>query len=287
MGEIMKSKKSNLSRFDFLVHLVVKTNNDDIFALSSQLAYHLALSFFPFIIFLMSLVGFMNINSIEFMNGLEAILPESVFELIKKIILEVLESQNTGILGISILATIWTASSGFRAVIKAINKAHNICEKRSFIKRTIRAFLSTIVLAIIILVTLILLVFGRVIGDYLVNTLPFQHVAIIVWNLLRSGILIFVLIFAIAAIYKYTPSIKLKWWDVLPGAIISTVGWIIISIVFSCYINNFNNYSNLYGSLAAVFILMIWLFLTAMIFLFGVEVNSVILMNKKHKHNYF
>lgn len=277
----MKNKKSSLLRFDFLVHLVAKANNDDIFALSSQLAYHFALAFFPFIVFIMSLIGCMNLNSMEIINGLHAIFPESVLILIEKIILEVLGSQNTGILGVSILMAIWTSSSGFRAVIKAINKAHNIHEKQSFIKRTIRAFLSTIALAIIILLTLIFLVFGRVIGNYLVNALPFQHVAIIIWNLLRSGIVIFVLIFAIAAIYKYTPSIKLKWREVLPGAIVSTIGWIVISIGFSFYINNFNNYSNLYGSLAAVFILMIWLFLTAMIFLFGVEVNSVLLINKK------
>jgi membrane protein len=264
MNNIKKSK------MDLLIHLIVKVRRDDIFALASQLAYYLVLSFFPFLIFLLTLVGFINLNSKEVLEGLRTILPISVMELTEATILEVLGSQNTGLLGVSIILAVWTASSGFRAVIKGINKAYNIHEERTYIRRAMVSFISTIALALTVLIALASLVFGKVIGNYLIEMLPFKEAIGLIWNVLRYGVIIFILIFVFATIYRYTPSKKLKWKEVLPGAIFSTIGWLLISIIFSFYINNYNNYSRFYGSLAAVFILMIWLFLSSIIFMFGV-----------------
>ncbi|WP_430857033.1 YihY/virulence factor BrkB family protein [Clostridium paraputrificum] len=278
---IDNKQERKISKVDLLIHLIVKVKRDDIFALASQLAYYLVLAFFPFLIFLITLMGFIKPNAIDILEGLKAIMPTSVFELTESTIREILGSQNTGLLGISILLSIWTASSGFRAVIKGINKAYNIKEKRSYIRRSIISYISTIVLALTVVATLILLVFGSAIGRYLTEILPFHDVILVTWNILRYVVIIFVLIFVFAAIYKFTPSKRLKWRQVLPGAIVSTFGWIIISLAFSFYINNFNNYSRFYGSLAAVFILMIWLFLTSIIFMFGVEINSVLVIKKK------
>jgi membrane protein len=275
MNNIKKSK------MDLLIHLIVKVRRDDIFALASQLAYYLVLSFFPFLIFLLTLVGFINLNSKEVLEGLRTILPISVMELTEATILEVLGSQNTGLLGVSIILAVWTASSGFRAVIKGINKAYNIHEERTYIRRAMVSFISTIALALTVLIALASLVFGKVIGNYLIEMLPFKEAIGLIWNVLRYGVIIFILIFVFATIYRYTPSKKLKWKEVLPGAIFSTIGWLLISIIFSFYINNYNNYSRFYGSLAAVFILMIWLFLSSIIFMFGVEINSVLNINRQ------
>ncbi|MBD7911126.1 MULTISPECIES: YihY/virulence factor BrkB family protein [Clostridium] len=269
------------SKMDLLIHLIVKVKRDDIFALASQLAYYLVLSFFPFIMFLLTLVGFIHLNSKEVLEGLRTILPISVMELTETTILEVLGSQNTGLLGISIILAVWTASSGFRAVMKGINKAYNIHDERTYIRRAMVSFISTIALALTVLMALASLVFGRVIGNHLIEMLPLKEVIGVIWNVLRYGVIIFVLIFVFAAIYRYTPSKMLKWKEVLPGAIFSTIGWLMISIVFSFYINNYNNYSKFYGSLAAVFILMIWLFLSSIIFMFGVEINSVLDINRQ------
>ena len=279
----MKFLEKKISKIEFIAILLKKAYDDDIFALASQLAFHIVLSIFPFLIFVMSLIGVSHMNSNDVVNLLKTVFPESVFETIDKIIMEVTTSQSRGILGISIFATVWTSSSGFRAVIKGVNKANNIVDKRSFIKKVIISFMSTIALALIILFTLIFLVFGRIIGKYISNLFPMGNSISYIWNLLRGGILTFILILVIAAIYKFTPSIRLKWKDVLPGAIISTTGWIIVSVAFSYYINNFNNYSKIYGSLAAIFILMIWTFLTSFIFLAGVEINSVILLKRQGK----
>ena len=151
--------------FGFIIYFIVKIRDDDIFALGAQLAYYMILSFFPFLIFLLTLIGFSNLDSMEVLGGLRAILPTSAFELIYNIIIEEIEKQNTGLLGASLLLVVWAASSAFRAVIKGVNKAYGIKETRSFIRRAIIAIICTFALAFVIMLTLVMLVFGRLIGN--------------------------------------------------------------------------------------------------------------------------
>lgn len=280
-------KKGELSRkrstLDFIIYLIVKIKNDDIFALASQLAYYLILSFFPFLIFLMTIVGASALDSIEILDGLRTILPSTVFDLVASIIREVVDTKYKGLLGVSVILTIWSASSGFRAVIKGVNKAHDIKETRSFIKRSIIAIIFTFVLVMVIILTLAMLVFGDIIGSYLLTVLPFHKAIIFMWNIVRYGIVVFMMVGVFASIYRFTPAKKIKWKQVIPGAVVSTVGWIVVSLAFSYYVNNFSNYSRLYGSLGAVFILMTWIYITSMILIVGAEINSVLILRNKQR----
>lgn len=271
--------------FDFIIYFIVKIRDDDIFALAAQLAYYLILSFFPFLIFLLTLVGFSNLDSMEVLGALRAILPTSAFELIYNVIIEVIEKQNTGLLGASLLLVVWSASSAFRAVIKGINKAYGLNENRSFIKRAFIAIICTFALAFVIMLTLVMLVFGRLIGELLASYLPFPSVVYKVWNFLRYVLVVFMMILIFASIYRYTPSKRLMWREVLPGAISCTGGWLIVSLGFSFYINNFSNYSKIYGGLGAVIILITWLYLTSIILIVGGEINSVIVIRKTNLLN--
>ena len=271
--------------FDFIIYFIVKIRDDDIFALAAQLAYYLILSFFPFLIFLLTLVGFSNLDSMEVLGALRAILPTSAFELIYNVIIEVIEKQNTGLLGASLLLVVWSASSAFRAVIKGINKAYGLNENRSFIRRAFIAIICTFALAFVIMLTLIMLVFGRLIGELLASYLPFPSVVYKVWNFLRYVLVVFMMILIFASIYRYTPSKRLRWKEVIPGAIACTCGWLIVSLGFSFYINNFGNYSKIYGGLGAVIILITWLYITSMILIIGGEINSVIVIRKTNLLN--
>ena len=269
-------KGNNKSVLDTFLYLFIKVKRDDIFALASQLAYYLILSFFPFLIFLITLIGFSNLNNAEVLEGLQSILPTAVFELTASTISEVINSQNTGILGISGILAIWAASSAFRAIIKGVNKAYDVDEDRSFIKRSIIGIISVIALALTIICTLAMLVFGDLIGEFLNRFLPFEHLINFIWNILRYVIIIAMMLVVFAMIYKVAPAKRIKFRSVLPGAIITTIGWLIASLAFSYYVNNFSNYSRLYGSLWAVFVLMTWLFMTSIVFILGVEINSVL-----------
>ena len=216
----------------------------------------------------------------EVLGALRAMLPTSAFELIYSVIIEVIEKQNTGLLGASLLLVVWSASSAFRAVIKGINKAYGLNENRSFIKRAFIAIICTFALAFVILLTLVMLVFGGLIGDLLASYLPFPTVVYRVWNFLRYVLVVFMMILIFASIYRYSPSKRLGWKEVVPGAISCTIGWLVVSLGFSFYINNFSNYSKIYGGLGAVIILITWLYLTSIILILGGEINSVIVTRK-------
>ena len=275
-------RKINLklrNKLNLLIHLIAKIKKDDVFALASQLAYYLVLSFFPFMLFLMTLVGFSNLSSSEILEGLSVMLPKSILELTQSTVREVFDNQYKGLLGISILLMIWTSSSAFKAVIKSVNKAYNFKEDRSFIKLSIISMLGILALALIIILALTMLVFGNVIGDYIKSTDSLYKIIIILWNIFRYVFIFIVMIFIFIAIYKLAPAKKLTWKEVIPGSIFSTLGWVLVSFGFSFYIDNFNNYSRFYGSLGAVFILMTWLFLISIIFILGVEINFVTVRN--------
>jgi len=269
-------------RLNLLVHLITKTKKDDVFALASQLAYYLVLSFFPFMLFLMTLVGFSKLSSNDILEGLSVMLPKSILELTQSTIREVFDIQYSGLLGISILLMIWTSSSAFKAVIKSVNKAYNFKENRSFIKLSVISMIGILALASIIILALAMLVFGNVIGTYLKNTQSLYKIIIILWNIFRYIFIFIVMMFIFIFIYIFAPAKKLTWKEVIPGAIFSTLGWVLVSFGFSFYIDNFSNYSRLYGSLGAVFILMTWLFIISIIFILGVEINFVI-MEVKNK----
>ncbi|NMF06140.1 YihY/virulence factor BrkB family protein [Clostridium beijerinckii] len=263
------------SKVNLIIHLIVKIKRDDVFALASQLAYYLILSFFPFMLFLMTLAGFSSISSKQILGQLNVMLPRSVLELTQSTVVEIFDNQYTGLLGISILLTLWTASSAFKAIIKSINKAYNFKEERSFIKLSIISMLGILALAVTIILALTALVFGNVIGDYIKSIDPFYEIVLIIWNIFRYTFILAIMISIFICVYKFAPAKKLVWKEVIAGSIFSTVGWVLVSFVFSFYIDNFNNYSRFYGSLGAVFILMTWLFLISIIFILGVEINFV------------
>jgi len=278
MQNNIERKNSKLEKF---IMFVIKVEKDDIFALAAQLAYYLILSFFPFLIFIMNLIGVSKLDAVAVLQGLKRLLPDNVFVLIDSTVLEIINKQNFGLLGLSILVSIWSASSGIRAVIRGINKAYNLKEKRGIVSLSILSFIFTISLTLVIIITLTALVFGNIIGGYLVKLLPFPEIISVLWNISRYIVVILSMVFIFGTLYRYAPTKKMNWRNVIPGAVFTSVGWIIVSLAFSYYVNNLSNYSRLYGSLGAVFVLMIWLYLTAIILILGAEINSELEINKK------
>ncbi|MCI5727370.1 MAG: YihY/virulence factor BrkB family protein [Clostridium sp.] len=280
MSKEEKKQKKKISKLNFLVSLIVKVNKDDVTLLAAQVAYYLVLSFFPFLFSLSAIIGLMNLDYDLIMNWLNNVLPSNVVEFIRAIIIEINDSQNSSILIMSLATGLWISSRAADSIIIGVNKAYGLTDKRNYIKRKFIACLSTLGLVLSIVLSLIVLVFGKTIETFLISKIPFPELFILIWSFLRYGIIIFILIFIFASIYKFVSSEKLKWKEVFPGAVISVIGWILASWIFALYIENFNNYSKFYGSIAAIFILMVWLYLTALILLFGAEVNSVLKRNE-------
>ncbi len=267
-------------KINLLMSLIEKVKKDDVFALASQLAYYLMLSFFPFMLFLMTLAGLSSLSSSDVLNQLSVMLPKSILDLTQSTIQEVFDNEYTGLLGISILLMIWTSSSAFKAIINSVNKAYDFKENRSFIKLSIISMAGILALALTMILSLIILVFGNVISEYIESFNSIYRVTLALWSIFRYTFIFIIMIIIFVGIYRFAPAQKIILKEVIPGSIFSTIGWIIVSLGFSFYVDNFGNYSRFYGSLGAVFILMTWLFLISMIFILGIEINFVINKSK-------
>ena len=242
------------------------------------------LAFIPFLIFLITLIGKSRISSDDLLMFLSTIMPKTSFELIKTTIGTIIDTQRSDVMWGSIILAIWVSSSGFGAVIKGLNMSYDVQETRSYILRKFLSIVYTLLLAWTIAMTLLLFVFGGVIEKFIILKLHHQFLIKIFWYAGRYSIILIVMFIIFLFLYNVTPCKRLGWKEVMPGAIFTTIGWIVTSLIFTFYVNNFNNYARIYGGLSAVFAIMIWLFISSLTLLVGGELNAYIIEYKKKKN---
>ena len=268
--------------------LIVRMKDVDISGMGAQLAYFFLLSFFPLLIFIVTLVPYLNINQEEVFNFLQTIVPTEVFLLTQGTLTEILTTENGGgLLSIGIIGTIWSASRGVNALIKTLNGAYETEPKSGFINRGL-ALVFTIALVVVILLALIIPIFGQNFAYSLFSYLGVEESFKNFWQIVRwllPPVLIFVVLSLMYWIIPNTDP-RLKVFSVLPGAIFSTVSWVVLIYGFSSYVNNFGNYASTYGSIAGVIILMLWLYFTGMILIFGGLLNATMHKRTLVKNGY-
>ncbi len=251
---------------------------NDISALGSQVAYSLIIAIFPFLIFLITLLSFTNLIDVNLLlQNIKEVLPEEAYDIVGKTINEVFTVRNTGLLSVSILGSIWSASNGIKAIVKSINKAYEVKETRNFIKLILVAIAGVFMLATIIMVLLALIVFGDVIINFLHYTFHFPEILIKVLEIIRPLFTIAMLTLGFSVMYTFLPNKKVNWKHTLIGSFITTLMLLIISVAFSFYVNNFSNYSKVYGSIGGIIILLTWLFLASIAIIVGGEVNAYVM----------
>ena len=255
-------------------HLFFRLIDDDIPGLSAQCSYYLFLSLFPFVIFLFSLLSFTQIPHTQLMDQVFGFFPSDVANVTRSIVEDVLSTRNATLLTVGALATVWSASSGINAVRKGLNKAYRKVETRPFWEVTAVNLVSTIGLALILFITIIFLVSGRVLGEQVFKLLNISRTFEGVWNLIRILVPLITMAAVFTVLFWFIPCRKAKFKEVLPGTIFTIVGWVAISLLFSFYVNNFTNYANVYGSIGGIILLLVWLNLSSMILLLGGEVNA-------------
>jgi membrane protein len=230
-------------------------------------------SIFPFIILLLSMVRFLPFEQEQILSFTAGIMPDEVDNFFSGIVIELRNNTNNTITFVSAAVLLWSASKGVYSVIGGLNSVFEQREGRHFIRVRLLSILYTLAFVIIITVTLTLLVFGNRIISLTERNFSSYYALIFIVMSLRYliGFCFLVLFFNI--IYKALPSGKHRFFTQLPGAVVAAVGWIAFSVFFSFYIDNFSNYTTLYGSLTAVVLLMLWLYFCMYILFFGAEIN--------------
>lgn len=263
---------------EFLKDLHCRIKEDEVTAIGAQLTYFLILSVFPFMIFFLNILSYTSIAEEKIIDNLLIVLPLESQAMIKGIISEIIKARSETLISLGIILAIWTGSLGITAIIRAINKAYDIKEKRSYWKLKGISIIFTIALAFLLVIVFFMLVFGEVIGRKLFAWFGATHLFYHVWEFLRVIIPLTSMIIIFALLYKFSPSpnekINIKLRHTLPGAVFTTAGWILASMVFSFYVNNFGNYSKTYGSLGGIIILLIWLYITSIMIILGGEING-------------
>src|SRR5699024_8433598 len=171
-----------------------RINDADVFGLSAQLAYFFLLSLFPFLLFLITLLGYLPINEISFMDFIATYAPAEIMDLLNANIRQLVNNKNTGLLSVGIIVTLWSASTGVNAITKAFNRAYAVQENRSFFFSRLIAIALTIAMIIVIGIALLLPVFGKTIGIYIFSLFGLSDNFLNIWNALRwiiSSIVLF------------------------------------------------------------------------------------------------
>nr|WP_278308400.1 YihY/virulence factor BrkB family protein [Oxobacter pfennigii] len=249
---------------------------DEITALSAQVAYYLILSFFPFLIFTVTLISYTNLVDMEKLSILSEFIPGNVYGLIVDLINNIMETRNRAFISLGIIGTIWSASTGVLSFMYGMNRAYRRKETRPFLMVRALSILFTLALSLILILSIILVVFGEVLGRHILNFLSIPQSFNIIWDILRYIMALLTLLLVFIFFYLYIPNCKLTIKGVLPGSVLATAGWVILSAAFELYVNYFSNFSRTYGSIGTAVALLIWLYWNSIIIFIGSELNAIL-----------
>lgn len=248
-------------------------------ASAAHSAYFIILSFIPCIILFFSLLQFTSIRKIDILILVQNMVPRSFLSFITGIIGEAYQKSSTTI-SISALATLWSAGKGMMALTDGLQWIAGIRETRNYFAVRIRATFYTVVLLASIIIFLLLGVFGNSLMGVIAARFPFTAY---ITGMIMDVKNIFMILFAVVIftlIYRFMPGNQMKLIYHMPGAILSSVGWMLFSYAFSIYIDNFSGFSNLYGSLTTIILIMLWLYFGMYITLIGAELNQLLMENR-------
>ncbi|MBE7015208.1 MAG: YihY/virulence factor BrkB family protein [Ruminococcaceae bacterium] len=273
-----------------ILNIINIINKDNVFLFAAQAAFYIIIASIPSIMMLMSLAKFILPVSQEYLlSATSPLIPEIIKSPVTGIISELYNNSTFSIASITAFSALWSASRGVAAVERGIRNVYHTPPRKSFIKAVIASFFYTIIFTLLIIVFLVVVVFGTHIIDLLqvksnVIQLIFGRSYIPKW------IFTYVMMtFVFAFLFSAFSGKKLRFRYHFPGAIFTAGGWMIFSVLYSFYIENFANYSYIYGSLTAIVLLMLWVYFCMVIFLLGGEVNKLVLVSnvnrRKHQKN--
>jgi membrane protein len=246
----------------------------DCFGKAAELAFFFQLAIFPLLIFLLSLIGFISEAQQIILFWLGRLMPAEATKIVEKSLEEVLGRRSGGLLSFSLIFALWSASTGVRTLIDALNRAYAVQEGRSFWKSQLVATGLTLALCVLVIGGVVIITFGDQLITAVGSFLGFADRVETLWRAFHYMIGLLMLMAGTGLIYYFGPNVKQYWRSILPGTLFSVTTFIVASYVFALYIRHAPSYSAVYGSLGAFIVLMLWLYLMALIIYLGGEINS-------------
>ena len=278
MGQWLEGLLGRFSRyrvFRFGERLVRGCLEHDVGKSAAALAYYLLFSFFPFLIFLSTLVGFLELEPLS-LGSLHSLLPREVIQIINAYLLHVTELKSGNLLAASLVISLWLPMRAVDSLMRAVNVAYGAKNPRPTLRHQVVVLLFTLFLMAVMMLTLVLVLAGRGFLTFLSRYLPAIRPFIDLWNTLRFPMMGAAFFLALGALYWVAPGIRGPRRRVFPGAVAALASWLAFSAGFSFYVENIANYSVLYGALGGIIILLLWLYATATVLILGAEFNHTL-----------
>lgn len=269
---------STFTKKDQLVRLYEKINDDHVFNGAAALAYYSLFSLFPAMIFLLTVIPYLPIDNLHqaIMEFLAQVMPTQVSKQVEGIIAEITLNKRSGLLSFGAILTLWAASSGVYALMEQLDMTYEVKEQRPFWKARGTAIALTILLGVMVVLAFALIVLGGVLQRYLAEYLGQSELMLFAFSAFRWLIILALLLLSFAVTYYFGPDVEQKFKFITPGAIVGVVVLVASSLLFRFYVENFGDYAATYGSLGAVIVLMLWLYIGGLVVLIGSSLNAMI-----------
>jgi membrane protein len=283
-------KLGGLSWLDLARRVWRETERDEILGRAAQLAYYLVLALFPALLFLTALIGLLPVHEImpELFQRLSDVMPADALSILERYLNQVVQGSGTGILSLGVLGALWATSSGLTSIMDALNAVYNVKDSRPFWKARLIGIVMTIGLAGFIIVSTVLVLYGEHIGKWIADFVGLGWLFVMSWVVLQWPVVFILMLFAIGTVYYFAPCVEQDWRWLTPGSMFAVISWLLVSLGFKLYVENFGNYNAAYGSIAGVIVLMLWVYLSGVVLLVGGEINAeiakVVTEKAKAKH---
>lgn len=274
------------SKFSSIQTILDNMGKDHINEFSAQCAYYVILSFIPFIILLLTLIQYTNIEQQQLFNIISRIIPSSMNEMVLGIVKEVY-SKSVGTVSISLIFTLLSADRGLFALVKGLHSVYNYSDnkKKSMIYLKLTSILKTIIFIVLVAMAAVILVFGNPIISTIKEKFGLLENYTIFSQFIAQIVFMVVAFVVFLCLYKFIPGYKITFKSQVPGAIFSSIALVVVSFVFSKYLYIFKGFSITYGSLTALMLIMMWTYTCFYVIFLGAEINKFYSMKKDTKQS--
>lgn len=254
---------------------------------AAALTYRMLFAMFPLLIFVSNLLGLLDLNVTSITTALLPVMPDDVVYLLEAYLNHVTDSSSTVMFWFSLVFTIWFPMQAVRQLMDDIRLAYRLEKPVKPMAYAVRQFLFTIAFLVIIIVLFLLAVLGRRFVSTITEALGLTAIIQIptvlldLWQYLRFVLLAAIMFGVLGLLYAASQDSRQPARAIIPGAGIAMVAWLLVSIGFSVYVENFADYSLIYGTLGAVIVLLIWLYMTSFILILGGEYNAALMAVRK------
>lgn len=250
-----------------------------VFNVAAGLSYYFLLSLFPLLILLATLLGYLPIPNLfnQTLDFAARFVPQEAMGLVRKILESVLTPSRGGLLSLGVIGTVWAASSGFSSMIDALDIAYDARASRSMIKQRLLAIGLMFMTGGLMALSMVLTLVGNRAGHFIARIFHLSYAFELMWPYLRWGVIVGCIVLSLELLYFFGPNIKQRFKHSVPGALLGTMLWVLISEAVNVYVSHFANYSKTYGAIGAVIALMFWLYVSSIAILVGAEFNSELL----------